>query len=220
MKIWDYFRSDQSEILHWLWTTLWLSAVPVVVGLLIALPLGWIASRFRWTYPPAITFAGLLYTVPSIVLFLILPGVLHTKILDPLNVAVALTIYCVALLVRVIADGLSSVDELTLNAAAAMGYTDRQRLFAVQFPLAVPVIGAGLRVAAVSNVSLVAVSSTLGVSQLGSLFIAGNNASRDGQTPILLGLILFVAIALVFDGLILLGLRIATPWRRAAGARA
>ncbi|MDT4939293.1 MAG: osmoprotectant transport system permease protein, partial [Pseudonocardiales bacterium] len=85
--IWTYFRGDQSEILGWLWTTLWLAALPVVVGLAIALPIGWVASRFRWTYPPAITFAGLLYTIPSIVLFLLLPGILHTKILDPINIA-------------------------------------------------------------------------------------------------------------------------------------
>jgi osmoprotectant transport system permease protein len=218
-KIWQYFRDNQSEVLHWLWTTVWLSALPVVVGLAIALPIGWAASRYRWTYPPLVTVAGLLYTIPSIVLFLLLPGLLGTKILAPINVAVALTIYCVALLVRVIADGLSSVSETTLNAAAAMGYTGRQRLFSVQFPLAVPVIGAGLRVAAVSNVSLVAVASTLGVSQAGSLFLAGYNATFDQTTPILLGLILFVLLALVFDALILLMLRLATPWRRVAAAR-
>jgi osmoprotectant transport system permease protein len=121
--------------------------------------------------------------------------------------------------VRVVADGLSSVDEVTLQAASAMGYTSRQRLFAVQFPLAVPVIGAGLRVAAVSNVSLVAVASTLGVSQLGELFLAGYNATRHQSTPILLGLIMFILIALVFDGLILLALRLSTPWRRVVAAR-
>jgi osmoprotectant transport system permease protein len=217
--IWQYFRGDQSEILDWLWTTLWLAALPVAIGLAISLPIGWLASRYRWTYPPLITIAGLLYTIPSIVLFLILPGILGTRILDPLNVAVALTVYSVALLVRVVADGLSSVDETTLAAASAMGYTGRQRLFAVQFPLAVPVIGAGLRVAAVSNVSLVAVASTLGVSQLGSLFIAGLNATRHGSTPILLGLIMFILIALVFDWIILLALRLSTPWRRVAAAR-
>jgi osmoprotectant transport system permease protein len=217
--IWDYFRGDQSEILGWLRTTLWLAAVPVVVGLIVSLPIGWIASRYRWTYPPLVTIAGLLYTIPSIVLFLILPGILGTGILDPVNVAVALTIYCIALLVRVVADGLASVSEDTLAAASAMGYTARQRLFAVQFPLAVPVIGAGLRVAAVSNVSLVAVASTLGVSQLGSLFTAGYNAVKDGSTPILLGLIMFVVIALVFDALILVALRFATPWRRAVAGR-
>ncbi|MDT4923321.1 MAG: osmoprotectant transport system permease protein [Pseudonocardiales bacterium] len=217
--VWQYFRDNQSEILDWLWTTLWLAAVPVAVGLAISLPIGWVASRYRWTYPPLITVAGLLYTIPSIVLFLILPGMLGTGILDPLNVAVSLSVYSVALLVRVVADGLSSVDDGTLQAASAMGYTGRQRLFAVQFPLAVPVIGAGLRVAAVSNVSLVAVASTLGVSQLGSLFTAGYNATRNGATPILLGLIMFILVALVFDGLILLALRLSTPWRRAAAAR-
>jgi osmoprotectant transport system permease protein len=219
VNIWDYFRGDQSEILGWLRTTLWLAAVPVVVGLIISLPVGWVASRFRWTYPPLVSVAGLLYTVPSIVLFLVLPGILGTGILDPVNIAVALSIYSVALLVRVVADGFSAVDENLLQAAAAMGYTGAQRVVRVQLPLAVPVIGAGLRVAAVSNVSLVAVASTLGVSQLGSLFTAGYNATVNGSTPILLGLVMFVLVALVFDWVILFGVRLATPWRRAAAAR-
>lgn len=218
-EIWQYFRDDQSEILGWLKTTVWLSALPVVIGLAIALPIGWLASRYRWSYPPVVTLAGIIYTIPSIVIFLILPGLLGTKILAPVNVAVALTLYCVALLVRVVADGLNSVSESTLAAASAMGYTDRQRLFAVQFPLAVPVIGAGLRVAAVSNVSLVAVASALGVSQLGTLFVKGYNAVHNGTTPILLGLIMFVLLAFIFDAIILIALRLATPWRRAVSAR-
>ena len=119
------------------------------------------------------------------------------------------------MLVRVVADGLSSVPADAMSAASAMGYTEWQRLIGVQLPLAVPVIGAGLRVAAVSNVSLVAVASTLGVSQLGSLFTAGYHAVRNGSTPILLGLILFALVAFAYDGAILLAVRIATPWRRA-----
>ena len=217
--IWDYFRGDQAEILRWLRTTLWLAALPVLIGLVISLPLGWVASRFKWTYPPLITIAGLIYTIPSIVLFLTLPGILHNGILDPVNVAVALTLYCVALLVRVVADGLNSVDPNVLAAASAMGYTNRQRLTSVQLPIAVPVIGAGLRVAAVSNVSLVAVASAIGVTQLGSLFTAGYTASSHQSTPIWLGLIMFVVIALAYDGVILALLRFATPWRRAGAAR-
>jgi osmoprotectant transport system permease protein len=217
--IWDYFRGDQTEILRWLRTTLWLAALPVLIGLAISLPLGWIASRFKWTYPPLITIAGLIYTIPSIVLFLTLPGILHNGILDPANVAVALTLYCVALLVRVVADGLNSVDPTVLAAASAMGYTNRQRLISVQLPIAIPVIGAGVRVAAVSNVSLVAVASAIGVTQLGSLFTAGYTASSNQSTPIWLGLIMFVLIALAYDGVILALLRIATPWRRAGAAR-
>jgi osmoprotectant transport system permease protein len=212
-NVWEYFRDHQDDVLSWTWTTVWLAAVPLVVGLLLALPLGWLANRHRWSYPPLVTAAGLLYTVPSLVLFLVLPGILGTKILDTLNVAVALTVYTFALLVRTVADGLNSVEQQTLAAADAMGYTSRQRFFGVQLPLAVPVIGAGLRVAAVSNVSLISVASIIGVPQLGSLFIIGNTNSQ--LTPILLGLILIVALALVFDVVILGGIRLLTPWRRA-----
>ncbi|HEY2985202.1 MAG TPA: ABC transporter permease [Jatrophihabitantaceae bacterium] len=213
MNVWNYFRDHQTDVLHWTWTTVWLAAVPLVAGLIIALPIGWLANRFRWTYPPLVTAAGLLYTIPSLVLFVVLPGLLGTKTLDPVNVAVALTVYTVALLVRVVADGLASVSATTLSAASAMGYTNRQRLFAVELPIAVPVIGAGLRVAAVSNVSLVSVASLLGVAQLGTLFTEGSQL--NSLTPILLGLIMIVALALVFDGVILVAMRLLTPWQRA-----
>jgi osmoprotectant transport system permease protein len=217
MNVWTYFRDNQSDVLHWTWTTVWLAALPLVVGLIIALPVGWLASRYRWTYPPLVTLAGLAYTIPSLVLFLLLPGLLGTQILAPLNVAVALTVYTVALLVRVVADGLSSVSSTTLSAASAMGYTDRQRVFAVQLPIAVPVIGAGLRVAAVSNVSLVSVASLLGVAQLGTLFTEGSQL--NSLPPILLGLILIIALALLFDVVIVLGIRLLTPWQRVVRAR-
>jgi osmoprotectant transport system permease protein len=212
--MWQYFTHNRSEVYGWLRTTVWLALVPLAVGFAIALPIGWVASRFRRAYPPIVSLGGLLYTIPSIVLFLALPGILGTGILDPVNVAVALTLYCIALLVRAIADGLRSVDGAVLDAASAMGYSGRQRFLAVALPLAVPAIGSGLRVAAVSNVSLVAVASTLGVSQLGSLFTLGNTTGNTA--PIWLGLILFVLLALLIDGLILVGISLATPWRRAA----
>ena len=112
-----------------------------------------------------------------------------------------------------VADGLRSVDPDVLSAASAMGFTDRQRFLAVQLRLAVPVIGAGLRVAAVSNVSLIAVASTLGVSQLGSLFTLGY--TTGDTAPIWVGLVMFVLLALVLDALILVGVGLAVPWRRA-----
>jgi osmoprotectant transport system permease protein len=215
--VWDYFHNHQSDIISWLLTTIWLAAVPVVAGLIIALPIGWVCSRYRWTYPPITSVAGILYTIPSLVLFLVLPGLIGTRILDAVNVAVALTVYTIALLVRVVADGLISVSADTLAAASAMGYTARQRLFAVQLPIAIPVIGAGVRVAAVSNVSLVSVASIIGVTQLGQLFIEGNNL--NSIPPIMVGLILFFLLALAFDLLILLSVRLLTPWQRAAAAR-
>jgi len=138
VEVWNYFQNNQSDVLHWLWNNAWLAGVPLVVGFLLALPLGYLASRYRWIYPPTVTATGLLYTIPSLALFILLPGVLHTKILNPLNVAVALTIYTLALLVRVVADALNAVPEEARNTATAMGYTPRQRLLGIELPLAVP----------------------------------------------------------------------------------
>ena len=137
----------------------WLAGVPAASSAcVIALPLGWLARRYRWLYPPLIVGAGLLYTIPSLALFILLPGFLGTQILDPVNVVVALTIYTVALLVRMVADGLGAVPDDVTQAATAMGYTRVARFFRVELPLAVPVIAAGLRVAAVTNVSIVSVA--------------------------------------------------------------
>ena len=108
-ELWTYFTDHRSDIMSWLWTTVWLAGVPLLIGLALALPIGWVASRYRWTYPPITSLAGLLYTIPSLVLFLALPGILGTGILSPINVAVGLTFYTVALLVRTVADGLDSV---------------------------------------------------------------------------------------------------------------
>jgi osmoprotectant transport system permease protein len=209
----QYSRDNSEQINSWLGWHARLSALPLVIGLLIALPLGWLARRYRWLYPPLVTVAGLLYTIPSLALFILLPGILKTRILDPSNVVVALTIYTVALLVRVVADGLGAVPEEVLQAATAMGYRRIGRFFRVELPIAVPVIAAGLRVAAVSNVSLVSVAALIGVPQLGQLFINGFQLSY--QTPILLGIILSVLLALVFDTVIQLLARVLTPWRRA-----
>jgi osmoprotectant transport system permease protein len=209
----DYYRQNSEEINSWLGWHARLSALPLLLGLLIALPLGWLARRYRWLYPPLVTVAGLLYTIPSLALFILLPGLLKTRILDPTNVVVALTVYTVALLVRVVADALGSVSDDVLQAATAMGYRRVGRLLKVELPIAVPVIAAGLRVAAVSNVSLVSVSALIGIPELGQLFT--NGLQLDYQTPILLGIILSVLLALIFDSVIQLVARMLTPWRRA-----
>jgi osmoprotectant transport system permease protein len=209
----DYFRAHSDEILNWLAWHAWLSALPLVIGLLIALPLGWLARRYRWLYLPLVTTAGLLYTIPSLALFILLPGLLRTRILDASNVVVALTIYTVALLVRVVADALAAVPQDVLQAATAMGYRRVGRVLKVELPIAVPVIAAGLRVAAVSNVSLVSVSALIGIPELGLLFI--NGFQLNYQTPIVLGILLSVLLALVFDTAIQVLARLLTPWRRA-----
>ncbi|MEO5610236.1 MAG: ABC transporter permease [Ornithinibacter sp.] len=197
---------------------LYLAGVPLVIGLVVALPLGWAAKRWSRSYPAIVTATGLLYTIPSLALFVVMPGILGTKILDPVNVVVAMTIYTVALLARTVADGLRAVPDHIEQAATAMGYKGVRRLFGVELPLAVPVIAAGLRVAAVSNVSIVSVASLLGVSQLGDLLIDGYNRIIWGE--LVTGILACVLLALALDALILGVSRVMTPWLRAAGGRA
>jgi osmoprotectant transport system permease protein len=192
----------------------WLAGLPLLLGLAIALPLGWLARRWSWAYTPIVVGTGLLYTIPSLALFILMPLFLPTNILDPLNVVVAMTIYTVALLTRTVADGLGAVPDDVVAAATAMGLRRVRRLLMVELPLAVPVIAAGMRVAAVSNVSIVSVAALIGVPQLGSLFTDG--FFRDFLDPIVAGVIASVLLALLFDLVIVATAWVLTPWTRAA----
>ncbi len=212
----DYLRSNAGDIASLFGWHALLSVVPLVLGLLLALPLGWLARARPRLYPVMIGATGLLYTIPSLALFVALPIVLGTRILDPLNVVVALTIYTVALLVRTVADGLAAVPEDVRLSATAMGFRPARLFWRVELPVAVPVIASGLRVASVSNVSLVSVAALIGIPQLGQLFTDGFN--RAFYTPLVVGIVLCVVLALTLDGLILLGRRLLTPWDRSVQA--
>jgi osmoprotectant transport system permease protein len=213
-----WFLDHIPEVLRLAWTHAYLAGIPLVVGLVLALPLGWLARRYSWLYAPFTAGFGLLYTIPSLALFVMLPLFTGYGILSPVNVVIALSLYTLALLVRTVADGLGAVPDHVQNAATAMGYTRGKRFFAIELPLAVPVIAAGLRVAAVSNVSIVSVGTIIGVQQLGLLFSDGFN--RDFYDPLVVGIIGCVVLALLFDGIIILLARLLTPWQRATGGRA
>ena len=214
----SWLADNWDTVLTLTWRSLYLAGIPLVIGLVLSIPLGWAASRWSRAYPVIITTTGLLYTIPSLALFVIMPVLLGTKILDPVNVVVAMTIYTVALLARTVADGLNSVPDDIAQAATAMGYKGVRRLFGVELPLAAPVVAAGLRVAAVSNVSIVSVGTLVGVSQLGDLLVDGYNRVIWGE--LLTGIVACVLLALAFDAVIVLGTRVVTPWLRVQGARA
>jgi len=213
-----WLRGHFVDVLSLAGQHIYLAGVPLVLGLLIALPLGWLACRYKVLYPFLIIGTGLLYTIPSLALFIMLPLMLGTNVLDPNNVVIAMTIYSVALLVRTVADGLGSVPDAVNQSATAMGYKRVHRFISVELPLAVPVISAGLRVAAVSNVSIVSVATLIGVSQLGSLFTDG--FSRAFLDPIVVGVVACVVLALLFDVAILGVTRLLTPWQRTGKASA
>ncbi|QJY46768.1 ABC transporter permease [Pseudonocardia broussonetiae] len=194
-----------------------LALVPVLIGLVVAVPVGWLANRSRAARAVLVPAAGLLYTIPSLVLFIVLPGILGTQILDPLNVVVALSVYTVALLVRSVADALAAVPGMVVAAATAMGYKPARRFAQVELPLSLPVLISGLRVATVTNISLVAVGALIGIGGLGYFLTDG--FLRGSSTSILVGTVLIFVIALIFDSLLVLVGKLATPWVGAGASR-
>ena len=189
-----------------------LSAIPIVLGFLLSIPLGWVAYRYKLTRGLILTFVGLLYTIPSLALFVILPPIIGTPYISEANVVIALTTYAVAIMSRSVADALASVDPDVKQAATAMGYGGFRRFWTVDFPLAGPVVLAGLRVVAVSTISLLTIGSAIGVSTLGYLFT--NGYQRGIVASVLTGVVVTVIIALVIDRLLVLLGRVLMPWTR------
>lgn len=210
---WNWAVNNGGEIWSLTLTHLWLTLTSTVVGLLISIPLGYIAHRYPKLHLLVVGGTSLFFTFPSLALFILLPKILGTKILDPINVIVALIIYTVALLTRVVADGLSAVPPESVQAAECVGFTPWQILWRVQLPLAVPPLVSGLRVVVVTNISIATMAAVIGVAQLGTLFTIG--FSRNLLTPIIAGLIVCLLLALLLDRLLVLFGRLMTPWASA-----
>ncbi len=209
---WRWLQNNAPDIAGMLGQHALLAVIPVVAALVIALPLGYLVFRTGRAANPILAFLGVIYSIPSLALFVALPVVLGTRILDPLNVVVALTIYSVALLVRSVVDGLRAVPRDVKQSASAIGFSRFGRLRKVELPLAMPVIFAGLRVVTVSNIALVTVAVLVASGGLGQLFLRGYNSIF--YTPLIAGLVLTVLLALVADGIILLLQRGTLPWAR------
>ncbi|PRY61947.1 MULTISPECIES: ABC transporter permease [Glycomyces] len=188
------------------------SVIAIVAGFLLSLPLGWVAWRYRLLRGWVITVTGLLYTIPSLALLMILPVVAGYPATSETNLVIALTIYAVAIMVRAVTDGLDSVDPAVRRAATAVGYGDARRFWAVDLPLAGPVILAGLRVTAVSTISLATVGILVGVTNLGYLFT--NGLQRRIIPEVLAGIVAVALIALLVDLLLMLAGRSLMPWAR------
>jgi osmoprotectant transport system permease protein len=189
-----------------------LAVLPVVIAFVIALPLGYLVSKTKRAANVILAFLGVIYSIPSLALFVMMPLILGTKILNPINIVVALAIYSTALLIRSVVDGLRSVSPSVRQSATAVGYGWLRRHFRVELPLAMPVIFAGLRVVTVSNIALVSVAVLVGSGALGKLFDLG--FSSYFYTPIIVALVLMLILSLIFDALILLIQRGTLPWFR------
>jgi osmoprotectant transport system permease protein len=190
-----------------------LSLLPVLAGLAIALPWGALVWRKAVLRRLTTLTASVVFTIPSLALFVVLPLIIPTRILDEANVIVALTLYTTALMVRAVFEALDAVPAQVRDAASAIGYRPIKRLLKVELPLSIPVLVAGLRVVVVTNISMVSVGAVIGIGGLGGWFTEGYQADKSDQ--IVGGIIAILALALVVDMLIMLAGRLATPWERA-----
>src|ERR1700683_625598 len=194
--MWSWIPSNWSFIWQLTRANAFLGVVSPLIGLVISVPLGIMAARWRWFYPPVLTVVNVIYAVPALALFIaLIPayGLTNTP------VVISLTAYSLCIIVPNVVAGLRAVPAPVRQAATAMGYGPLRR-----------VIIAGLRVAVGSSISLATVGQLIGVSSLGYLFVDG--LQRSFPTEIFVGLFLIIVLALLCD-LILVGVgRALTPW--------
>src|SRR6201987_892057 len=191
-----------------------LSLVPVLIGLAIAVPLGVLVQRAPITRRLTTATASVVFTIPSLALFVVLPMIIGTRILDEANVIVALTAYTAALLVRAVIEALDAVPAQVSDAATAVGYPALKRMLKVELPLSIPILIAGTRVVVVTNIAMVSVGSVIGIGGLGTWFTEGYQTDKSDQ--IIAGIIAIFVLAIVIDTLIMLAGRLLTPWTRAS----
>jgi len=205
--MWSWIPGNWSLIWQLTWENLKLGVLPALYGLALSLPLGIIAARWRWFYPPVLTVINVLYAVPSLALFIALIPAFG---LTDTTVIIALTVFSLCVILPNVVAGLRAVPAAVRQAATAMGYGPLRRLATVELPLATPVIIAGLRVGVVSGISLASVGQLIGVSSLGYLFIDG--LQRSFPTEIYVGIVLVIVLALICDLLLVGAGRALTPW--------
>lgn len=208
---WAYVRSRSGLIQHSLFQHVALSALSLALALLVAIPLAVLALQSRFLRGTILSLLGIIYTVPSLALFVLLQPVFGVTKATP--VVIALIAYAQLLLVRNILVGLEEVPDDVLEAARGTGYGGLRLLLQIRVPLALPAILAGLRVTTVSTIALLTVGGIIGHGGLGQMLYDGFNDEFNAQ--VLTALVLIVLLALLADLLLLLVQRVTTPWTRA-----
>lgn len=192
---------------------LFLSLTSVGIALVISLPLGVLVARYRSLYAPVLFFTGLLFTIPSLALFAILVTIPGIGI-GPTAAIIGLVSYSLLVLIRNVVTGIDSVAPETIDAARGMGLTDRQILFRVELPLALPVIVAGIRIATVTVIGIAVIGGFISAGGLGQLIFDG--IDRNFPTLVLTGALMATILAIFADVALLVVERYMRPWARRA----
>jgi osmoprotectant transport system permease protein len=206
---WDWAIDHADDVWMRLGEHAWLTLIAVVLGFLISFPLAVFAFRHKRFIGPITGISGFLYTIPSLALFAFLTPFTG---LSTTTAEVGLVSYTLLILIRNIVTGLQGVSPDAKDAAIGMGYTKRQLLWRVELPLALPAIAAGVRIATVTTIGLVTVTSLVGKGGLGYFILFG--LSRTFSTAIVLGSVLSILFAVSADFILLRAERLLTPWAR------
>ncbi len=207
---WSWISSNVDDIWEQFWEHIVLTVFPVGFGFLLAFPLSLMAIRWPRIYSPLLGMTGVLFSIPTLALFVIMIPVTG---LSRATAIIPLTLYTLLILVRNTVEGLAGVPREVSESAEAMGYRRTRRLLRIELPLALPVIVAGLRIATVNTIAYVAITSLIGQGGLGSLMLVG--FQRLFPTPLIVGLVLAIAFAVIADLGLLSVERALTPWKRA-----
>jgi osmoprotectant transport system permease protein len=208
---WDWIAGHLDEIAFRLGQHLELTLIAVGVGLLIAFALSLVILRTPWLEAPITWVTGTLYTIPSLALFALLVPITGLSVL---TAEIGLVSYTLLILIRNIIRGIRGVPADVREAAVGMGYTPREVLWRIEVPLALAVIIAGVRLATISTIGLVTVTSLIGQGGFGFLILIG--IQRFFSTELIVGAVLSVALAICADALLVLLQGRLTPWARVA----
>jgi osmoprotectant transport system permease protein len=212
---WTWIADHAGEIGSLTADHLVLTGLAVGIGLLISFPLAILSHRRRWLFPPITWVTGILYTIPSLALFAFLvPFTGLTKV----TAEIGLVSYTLLILIRNIVIGLDGVPDDAKEAGRGMGYTDRQLLWRVELPLALPAVFAGVRIATVTTIGLVTVAAIITEGGLGELILRGLQRGLDAR-PVIVGSGLSFLLAIVADAALLVTQRALTPWTQKRPSR-
>ncbi len=206
---WDWIAGHLDEIALRLGEHVELAGIAIVLGFVIAFALSLLMLRVGWLEQPTTFVTGTLYTIPSLALFALL--IPYTG-LSIVTAEIGLVGYTLLILIRNIVGGIRAVPEEVREVALGMGYGRARLLWQVELPLALPVIVAGIRIATITTIGLVTVTALIGQGGLGYLILIG--IQRFFSTPLLVGAVLSIALAVAADGALVLIQRALTPWHR------
>jgi osmoprotectant transport system permease protein len=208
----DWVLANLDEIAQRLGEHVVMVVLAVLIGFVISFGLAVVARRYPWTYGPLLGITGTIYAIPSLALFVLLIPITGLSLTTGI---VALVLYTLLVLVRNIVTALETVPPDVIETATGMGYTPAQRFWRVELPIALPVIVAGLRIATVTTIGLVTVTTFIGLGGLGYL-IVNSGTRRFFPTSIYVGVVLCIVLAVIADLALQWTQRRLTPWARTA----